>query len=84
MARDDRRPTTDATSWAAVDWDVKSDDPFTAWQHGPRHLRNEVETAYAWWTHTGRPGPDRFGLMVNATSGTTWLDNPDQPVPLAD
>ncbi|MER7908556.1 methyltransferase domain-containing protein [Streptomyces sp. NPDC096068] len=73
--------TTDATSWAAVDWDGKSDDRFTVWQHGPRRLWEETEAAYAWWTSHGRPGPERFGLTVTATGETPWLDAPDRPVP---
>ncbi|MFE5833363.1 methyltransferase domain-containing protein [Streptomyces sp. NPDC056488] len=73
--------TTDATSWAAVDWDGKSDDRFTVWQYGPRRLWNEVEAAYAWWTLHNRPGPDRFGLTVTPEGETAWLETPRQPVP---
>ncbi|MER5962023.1 methyltransferase domain-containing protein [Streptomyces sp. NPDC002057] len=73
--------TTDATSWAAVDWDGTSDDRFTVWQYGPRRLWNEAEAAYTWWTLHDRPGPERFGLTVTATGETPWLDNPDQPIP---
>ncbi|MEU8544941.1 methyltransferase domain-containing protein [Streptomyces sp. NPDC048717] len=74
--------TTDATSWAAVDWDGRTRERFTVWEHGPRRLWSEVETAYAWWREAGRPGPERFGLTV-ATDGThtPWLDRPDHPVP---
>ncbi|WP_432060637.1 methyltransferase domain-containing protein [Streptomyces sp. S1] len=72
--------TTDATSWAAVDWDGRSDDRFTVWQHGPRRLWDEVEATYTWWTARDRPGPERFGLTVTATSETPWLDDPGQPV----
>ncbi|MER7515163.1 methyltransferase [Streptomyces sp. NPDC126499] len=74
--------TTDATSWAAVDWDGKSDDRFTVWQHGPRRLWNEVEAAHTWWTHAGRPGPERFGLSTApGTREWVWLDTPDRPLP---
>ncbi|RPK58197.1 Protein-L-isoaspartate O-methyltransferase [Streptomyces sp. ADI96-02] len=73
--------TTDATSWAAVDWDGKSDDRFTVWQHGPRRLWDEVEAAHAWWLLHGRPGPERFGLTVTETGESAWLDTPDRPVP---
>ncbi|MFJ3500280.1 methyltransferase domain-containing protein [Streptomyces sp. NPDC090135] len=74
--------TTDATSWAAVDWDGRSGDRFTVWQYGPRRLWNEVEAAHAWWHNVGRPGPERFGLTV-AADGThrPWLDRPDDMVP---
>ncbi|MGP9019710.1 methyltransferase domain-containing protein [Streptomyces sp. BR1] len=73
---------TDATSWAAVDWDGRTDERFTVWEYGPRRLWAEVEAAYAWWRQVGSPGPDRFGLTV-APHGqhTPWLDSPDQPVP---
>ncbi|MFJ1591377.1 hypothetical protein ACIOD0_14180 [Kitasatospora albolonga] len=70
--------TTDATSWAAVDWGGKPDDRFTVWQQGPRRLWNEVEAAHAWWPLHGCPGPERFGLTAGESA---WLDNPDQPVP---
>ncbi|MCX2184248.1 methyltransferase [Streptomyces sp. SKN60] len=74
--------TTDATSWAAVDWDGQSDDRFTVWQHGPRRLWNEVEAAYVWWEHVGRPGPERFGLTTTPDAAEwAWLDSPDRPVP---
>ncbi|MEU2118656.1 methyltransferase domain-containing protein [Streptomyces sp. NPDC016459] len=74
--------TTDATSWAAVDWDGTSDDRFTVWQHGPRRLWDEVQAAYAWWTWHSRPGPERFGLTVTATGETRWLDTPEHRVPV--
>jgi protein-L-isoaspartate O-methyltransferase len=74
--------TTDAASWAAVDWDGKSDGRFTVWQHGPRRLWDEVEAAHAWWSLHGRPGPERFGLTVTATGESPWLDDPEQPVPV--
>ncbi|MER8234095.1 methyltransferase domain-containing protein [Streptomyces sp. NPDC094049] len=73
--------TTDATSWAAVDFDGKSEDRFTVWQHGPRRLWDEVEAAHAWWLLHDRPGPGRFGLTVAATGETPWLDDPGRPVP---
>lgn len=73
--------TTDASSWAAVDWDGTSDDRFTVWQHGPRRLWSEVEDAHAWWLKHDRPGPERFGLTVTARGGSPWLDDPEQPVP---
>ncbi|MFE3069642.1 methyltransferase domain-containing protein [Streptomyces sp. NPDC059247] len=73
--------TTDATSWAAVDFDGKNENRFTVWQHGPRRLWNEVEAAYAWWLLHDRPGPERFGLTLTTTGETPWLDSPEQPVP---
>jgi protein-L-isoaspartate O-methyltransferase len=73
--------TTDATSWAAVDWDGKSDDRFTVWRHGPRRLWDQAEAAHAWWLLHDRPGPERFGLTVTVTGEVPWLDHPEQPVP---
>ncbi|MEU0358831.1 methyltransferase domain-containing protein [Streptomyces cyaneofuscatus] len=75
--------TTEADSWAAVDWDGRSGDRFTVWEYGPRRLWGMVEAAYDWWRGAGCPGPERFGLSV-APDGThvPWLDTPDQPVPV--
>ncbi|MET9695900.1 methyltransferase domain-containing protein [Streptomyces sp. NPDC006529] len=77
--------TTDATSWAAVDWDGKNpenSDRFTVWEHGPRRLWESVEAAYGWWSGAGRPGPERFGLTVTPEGRhVPWLDSPDNPVP---
>ncbi|MEV7270635.1 methyltransferase [Streptomyces bacillaris] len=76
--------TTDAGSWAAVDWDGGGSDRFTVWEHGPRRLWREVEGAHAWWRGVGCPGPGRFGVTI-APDGTyvPWLDTPDRPVPVA-
>lgn len=75
--------TTDATSWAAVDWDGKASNRFTVWQHGPKSLWDMVEAAYNWWRDAGSPDPERFGLTVHANgTHTPWLDTPDRLVPL--
>ncbi|MFJ7201927.1 methyltransferase domain-containing protein [Streptomyces sp. NPDC098789] len=74
--------TTDARSWAAVDWDGKRSDRFTVWEHGPRRLWESVEAGYVWWRDAGRPGPERFGLTVTAEGAhVPWLDTSDNPVP---
>ncbi|MFD5985927.1 methyltransferase domain-containing protein [Streptomyces cyaneofuscatus] len=75
--------TTDASSWAAVDWDGAASDRFTVWEYGPRRLWGMVEAAYDWWRGAGCPGPERFGLSV-APDGAhvSWLDTPDNPVPV--
>ncbi|MGW7364519.1 methyltransferase domain-containing protein [Streptomyces sp. NPDC054841] len=74
--------TTDATSWAAVDWDGQNNEHFTVWEHGPRRLWSEVEAAYWWWRHVGSPDPERFGMTVTHDGRhTAWLDSPDHPVP---
>jgi len=74
--------TTDASSWAAVDWDGAASDRFTVWEYGPRRLWGMVEAAYDWWCGAGCPGPERFALSV-APDGAhvAWLDTPDNPVP---
>ncbi|MER5971450.1 methyltransferase domain-containing protein [Streptomyces sp. NPDC002055] len=72
--------TTDARSWAAVDWDGRRSDRFTVWQYGPRRLWDEAETAYRWWRDAGEPGPGRFGLTVTPDGQLPWLDSPDRPL----
>ncbi|RAJ47161.1 protein-L-isoaspartate(D-aspartate) O-methyltransferase [Kitasatospora sp. SolWspMP-SS2h] len=73
--------TTDATSWAAVDWAGEGSDEFTVWQYGERRLWHEVAEGYAWWQAQGEPGPERFGLTVTP-DGTHrfWLDRPENTV----
>ncbi len=74
--------TTDASSWAAVDLDGTHEDRFTVWQHGPLNLWDMAEAAWLWWCNAGSPGPERFGMSVNADgTHTPWLDDPDHPVP---
>lgn len=74
--------TTDATSWAAVDWDGRDDERFTVWEYGPRLLWSEVKAAHSWWLKADRPGPERFGLTVAADGAhRPWLDRPDHMVP---
>jgi SAM-dependent methyltransferase len=74
--------TTDASSWAAVDWDGTRRDRFTVWQHGPLNLWDMAEAAWLWWCNAGKPGPERFGMSVSL-HGThaPWLDTPDRPLP---
>ncbi|MFJ9606940.1 methyltransferase domain-containing protein [Kitasatospora sp. NPDC101176] len=75
--------TTSGDSWAAVDWDgTQNTERYTVWQHGPRRVWEEVETAHAWWLDNGRPGPDRLGLTVTAEGQTAWLDDPENAWPL--
>ncbi|WP_067005365.1 methyltransferase domain-containing protein [Streptomyces cellostaticus] len=71
--------TTDATSWAAVDWDgTCGTDLYTVWQYGPRRLWDEVEAVYAWWTERGRPPVERFGLTVAPEGQRAWLEDPSR------
>ncbi|MGH3673033.1 MAG: methyltransferase domain-containing protein [Pseudonocardiaceae bacterium] len=48
-------------------------------QWGPRRLWDEVELAYQWWVHNGRPTHDRFGLSVGPAGQSVWLDEPGRP-----
>ncbi|MFF2746327.1 methyltransferase domain-containing protein [Kitasatospora sp. NPDC058048] len=75
--------TTDGGSWAAVDWDgTENSERYMVWQHGPRQVWNEVETAHRWWLDNDRPGPDRLGLTVTPEGHTAWLDHPANTWPL--
>ncbi|MGC5410585.1 protein-L-isoaspartate(D-aspartate) O-methyltransferase, partial [Streptomyces sp. DT225] len=50
-------------SWACAL--VEDGEPTVrVWQRGSRRLWDEVEGAYAWWVERGRPGWERFGVMV--------------------
>ncbi|MFE4538094.1 methyltransferase domain-containing protein [Streptomyces scopuliridis] len=69
--------TTDTTSWAAVDWDDRTDQRLTVWQYGRRRLWDEVEATYRWWLRAGSPGPERFGLTVTPDGRQIpWLHTP--------
>ncbi|THA28310.1 methyltransferase domain-containing protein [Streptomyces sp. A1277] len=46
------------------------------WQHGPRHLWDEVRAAHGWWLARGRPEWPRFGLTVSSAGQRVWLDEP--------
>ncbi len=49
-------------------------------QWGPRRLWDEVERAYQWWVGSGRPTHHRFGITVDPTGQSVWLDEPSRPV----
>ncbi|MFF1909159.1 methyltransferase domain-containing protein [Kitasatospora sp. NPDC058218] len=72
---------TAVTSWATIDWEPGC-TAYEVVQSGPRRLWDEVEAARHWWDGQGRPAFDRFGLTVTPDSHTTWLNSPDNPVPL--
>ncbi|WP_329577888.1 methyltransferase domain-containing protein [Kitasatospora sp. NBC_01250] len=74
--------TTDASSWAAVDWDGDPEATrFAVWQHGPRRLWDETEAGYRWWLDNDRPGPGRFGLTLTGNAQRLWLDAPGTVLP---
>jgi protein-L-isoaspartate(D-aspartate) O-methyltransferase len=68
-------------SWAAF---TPSTGELLVRQHGPRRLWDELERAYAWWLHSGKPGPARFGIMVTPEGQHVWLDSPANPVRVVD
>ncbi|MEV7023352.1 methyltransferase domain-containing protein [Kitasatospora sp. NPDC093558] len=70
----------DALSWASADYE-RDRMEYEVYQSGPRRLWDEVEATYRWWEAQGRPGYDRFGLMVTPEGQAAWLDSPDNPVP---
>jgi protein-L-isoaspartate O-methyltransferase len=67
-----------SSSWASV---FPTDNGHTAYHEGPRHLWEDLDTAYRWWLDAGRPDHTRFGLTVGPTGQTFWLDSPDNPLP---
>ena len=67
---------TDHASWASVVYEP-GETEWAVEQYGLRRLWDEVETAYEWWQHTGRPERERFGLTVTSDSQRVWLDHRD-------
>jgi protein-L-isoaspartate(D-aspartate) O-methyltransferase len=49
-------------SWAACD--SGPDGLHAVTQYGPRRLWDETEHAFTTWTAAGRPGPDKFRLLI--------------------
>lgn len=62
---DNTHPTPDA-----------SDDEFPVRQYGPWRLRDEVEAAHAWWVQRGKPGADRWQVMITLEGQRIELDRP--------
>ncbi|WP_329251871.1 methyltransferase domain-containing protein [Actinoallomurus sp. NBC_01490] len=62
-------------SWAACDYEP-TDGTSEVTQYGPRRLWDEYATAYSRWVELGRPGIDRFGLIVSVRGQVLWLDEP--------
>ncbi|MGH3628208.1 MAG: hypothetical protein ACRDRL_12325, partial [Sciscionella sp.] len=67
-------------SFARLDWNVDSAQPYTVQQIGPRRLWDEAEFAYDWWHEQGEPGMDRFGLEIRGDRQWVWLDEPGNEV----
>jgi methyltransferase of ATP-grasp peptide maturase system len=49
-------------------------------QAGPRHLWDQLESAYTQWTTLGRPTRDRLGLTIQPARQIVWLDRPTAPL----
>ncbi|MGH4019262.1 MAG: methyltransferase domain-containing protein [Pseudonocardiaceae bacterium] len=62
-------------SWAAVYYRPGAEE-YPVHQAGPRHLWDEVETAYRWWLGAGRPKADRWRFSVTPDEQLVWLDDP--------
>ncbi|BCK67320.1 protein-L-isoaspartate O-methyltransferase [Streptomyces libani subsp. rufus] len=61
-------------SWACVMF--RDGKTARVWQQGPRRLWEQVENAFRWWVHRGKPEHTRFGLTVTAEGERVWLDDP--------
>ncbi|CAM5471486.1 hypothetical protein [Streptomyces abikoensis] len=71
--------STDTRSWASADHEPGASE-YVVVQSGTRKLWDETEAAFRWWEGNGRPGFDRFGLVVDGDGKRAWLDSPDNPV----
>lgn len=73
--------SVDTASWATADH-VPGAHEFEVVQSGPRRLWDEVERAFRWWDHAGRPDFERFGLTVTDSGQSAWLDDPARAWPV--
>lgn len=62
-------------SWALAEY-VPGQHEYEVKQYGPRRLWDEVHGAYLRWLSWGRPGPERFGLIVTPEGERIWPDEP--------
>ncbi len=67
--------------WCGADsWAYATGESVYQW--GPRDLYDETRAAAAWWRdEAGRPSLFDFGLTVTESGQTTWLGDPDRPLP---
>lgn len=68
--------TNQTTSWTepSDSWASLNSATGDVIQLGERHLWDELASAYGWWVEQERPSCDRFGLSVDGTEHTVWLD----------
>lgn len=64
-------PTSD--SWATVHHQPGADE-YPVQQYGPRHLWNEVDTAYRWWLATDSPKADQWRITITPDEQLVSLD----------
>lgn len=63
-------------SWCEID-EPSPDGTRHIWEAGAHQLWRTVEDTHATWLQMGRPGWERFGLIVTPTQQWVWLDSPD-------
>lgn len=66
-------------SWAACDHEPGA-SRFTVTQYGERHLWTAVEAAFLRWCDWGRPSQERFGVSIDGSDLSVWLDEPGRLV----
>ncbi|WP_206507765.1 methyltransferase domain-containing protein [Streptomyces chrestomyceticus] len=76
---DEERKPTGARVWAPDGSlaDLKADGTVT--EAGPRNLWSLLEAAYDTFLGAGRPGPERYGVTIDADAQRVWLDSPRGP-----
>ncbi|TCP57051.1 methyltransferase of ATP-grasp peptide maturase system [Tamaricihabitans halophyticus] len=75
----DGAPTETWLTQPSGAWVCHRTDPdgiHQVYQGGPRRLWDELESSYQEWVRLGRPQRQRFGLTVDGTEHTLWLDQP--------
>jgi protein-L-isoaspartate(D-aspartate) O-methyltransferase len=55
---------------------VKGADEHEVWQSGPRRLWDEASEAYLDWLRSGRPGRDRYGILITSGKQCIWFEAP--------
>lgn len=67
----------DTDSWANLHYQPKPNTrTYPVHQSGPRNLWDEIENAYHWWLDAGRPGPERWLIMITP-QGQQVTPHPD-------
>jgi protein-L-isoaspartate O-methyltransferase len=73
--------STRCRSWAVVFYRTGDRGRHLVYSGGPRHVWEEVETAYRWWVDTGRPQLTDLGLTAYADGNQEiWHGDPSRVV----